>query len=219
MDALIAQIALQIEYWVRKRLGTSSSQRLAAGKAFRLQVSIKNRIVAMIAPYLWNCFWLVVPVLLLNVLLMRKLPGIYQPAVFGHEIPIWISVGENVSRGVVFVLPIIMPLAILRFEQRVGLLIYLIGFVLYSLSWTMQIVSPKSSWSQSRLGFMAPGYTPAFWLLGIAFIGDPLYFSIPYSRWIYIGFSGVFLMFHNLHCWIVYTRARRAESPRELATR
>lgn len=156
--------------------------------------------------YIWNCIWLTIPILLLNVLLMNRLPKAYQPEVFWRDIPAWIAVGENTFRAVILVLPIFMPLRVTREGQAIGLLLYGVGLILYFFSWGMQIWYPETQWSASRWGFMAPSYTPLVWLIGIALIGDSLYAPIPYSFWVYVALSVAFLLFHNLHVWIVYSR-------------
>lgn len=159
--------------------------------------------------YVWNCFWLMAPVLAMNVLLMGKLPRIYQPEVFSDRIPAWIVGGENALRLGTMVLPLLMPLHVVRPIQKIGVLVYLAGLILYFVSWAMQLWFSQSRWSLSRLGFMAPGYTPLIWLLGVALIGNSFYFAVPYTSWMYVGLSAAFLAFHNLHAWIVYTRVRR----------
>src|SRR6266496_1760422 len=166
----------------------------------------------MFGYYLENCFWLLVPILLLNALLMRKLPENYQPAVFSFHIPRWTSAGEALLRVAVFAFPLFMPFGISQTEQKIGLLIYLVGFFLYALSWMMQIWFPGSGWSSSRWGFMAPSYTPAIWLLGIAYVGPAFYFAIPHTKVIYMGFSAAFLIFHNAHSWSVFTRAQSSQN-------
>jgi len=158
--------------------------------------------------YIWNCVWLMAPVLLLNVLLMKKLPAAYQPEVFWRDIPMWIRAGENALRAAIFVLPILMPLRVIRAGQEIGLLLYCLGLILYFTSWSLQVWFPKTRWSASRWGFMAPSYTPLIWLAGIALIGDSLYLPLPYSPWVYVALSVVFLTFHNLHVWIVYSRTQ-----------
>jgi hypothetical protein len=159
--------------------------------------------------YAWNCIWLIVPILGGNVLLMGRLPRLYQPESFSKGIPVWIAAGENALRVPIFALPVLMPLGIERLEQRVGFAVYLVGVALYFLSWAMQIWLPQSAWSRSRWGFMAPAYTPLLWLAGIAFLGNACFLPIPHLSWIYLGLSGLFLCFHNLHAWIVYSRAAR----------
>ncbi|MGA2349589.1 MAG: hypothetical protein ABSF70_04075 [Terracidiphilus sp.] len=163
--------------------------------------------MGMILHFLRNCFWLIVPVMLMNVLLMGKLPKMYQSEVFSRSIPVWVVAGENIFRLGIFVLPLLMQLQITRPGQKTGIVLYLAGLILYFSSWAMQIWFPNNQWSASRWGFMAPSYTPLVWLIGIALVGDSLYVPIYYSPWIYIGLSAVFLIFHNLHTWIVYTRA------------
>ncbi len=56
---------------------------------------------------LFNCFWLIVPVLLWN--LLFTLPGKYSPGIFWHNIPPLIAYGENIFRTVVILFPLLMP--------------------------------------------------------------------------------------------------------------
>ena len=158
------------------------------------------------ARYAENCIWLIVPIMLVNLLLLRRLPKAYQADVFDHDIPRWIRIGENIARTIVFALPLFMPLKIGTFSQKAGFALYLIGTVLYCLSWGMQIWHPRSPWCRSAWGFMAPAYTPLIWLLGIGLIGTTLFLPVGYSPWVYIALSAVFLAFHNIHAGIVYKR-------------
>jgi hypothetical protein len=156
--------------------------------------------------YAANCLWLLVPMMLLNVALWPRLPKMYQRDVFWKDIPAWISVGENATRTVLFVLPVLMPLRVAAPIERVGFALYVVGGLLYLLSWTVQIQYPESSWSKSVWGFMAPGYTPLIWLTGIGLIGDKLFLAVSYSPMVYIALAVAFLAFHNLHLLIVYRR-------------
>jgi len=158
-----------------------------------------------------NCFWLMVPVILINLLLMHRLPRRYQARVFDN-IPKWVGAIENILRIVVFLTPLLMPLEVADEARGFGLLLYSTGLVFYFLSWVMQIGFPESHWSRSRIGFMAPAYTPLIWLAGIALIGRSLFHSVPWSQWIYAGFAAGFLIAHNAHAWIAYSRALR-DSP------
>ena len=162
--------------------------------------------MTIVAGHIWNCIWLTIPILLLNALLMNRLPKAYQAEAFSRDIPAWIAWGENTFRTCVFVLPILMPLQVARAGQAIGVVLYGVGVLLYFFSWSMQVWRPETRWSASRWGFMAPSYTPLVWLIGIALIGDSLYVPIPYSRWVYVALSVAFLLFHNLHVWIVYSR-------------
>ncbi|MBV8049619.1 MAG: hypothetical protein JOZ80_00440 [Acidobacteriaceae bacterium] len=140
---------------------------------------------------------------------MSRLPKLYQREVFWRDIPAWIRLGESIFRGIVFVFPIFMPLQLTRPSQAIGLLLYCTGLFLYFFSWSMQIWYPRNPWSDSRWGFMAPSYTPLVWLTGIALIGDSLYLPIAYTPWVYVALSLAFLVFHNLHTWIVYSQKDR----------
>ena len=158
--------------------------------------------------YVWNCFWLMAPVLLFNALLRNRLPMAYQPDVFWSDIPAWLKQSENAFRTAVFALPMLMPLRVVHASQTFGLQHYGVGLLLYFCSWSMQVWFTKTRWSVSRWGFMAPSYTPMVWLLGIALLGNAFFPPIPYSPWVYIALSGAFVTFHNLHVWIVYSRIR-----------
>jgi hypothetical protein len=168
----------------------------------------------MLQPYVWNCFWLIVPVLLLNVIPARKLPPMYQPETFSRGVPGWISAGEHTFRIAVFLLPLLMPLEFNGQEQKAGGLLYLAGMLVYAASWCAQISFPASRWSKSRMGFMAPACTPFAWLVGIGLIGNSFYAGLPFRPWIYPGLSAAFLVFHNLHAWLVFSRTnQQTQSP------
>lgn len=154
-----------------------------------------------------NTFWLLLPILAFNVIFVRYLPSAYKTDQFRKDIPGWISIPENILRIAVMILPLVMRFSTSTLSQRVGLWFYLVGIMLYFASWRVQIAFPESAWSTSAAGFLAPAYTPVVWLAGIALIGDSLTISaIPYSPWIYVVLSGLFLIFHNLHAWLVYAR-------------
>jgi hypothetical protein len=156
--------------------------------------------------YLGNCFWLLLPVLLWNGLLARRLPKPYRRDEFWRDIPGWVGAGENTFRIAILILPFLMPIRMATSGQRAGFVVYGIGLALYCLAWVVQIRSPHSAWSVSRLGFLAPAFTPAIWLMGLGLIGDSLYLPVPYSCWVYIALSAAFLVFHNTHAWMVHAR-------------
>ncbi|MFN7922175.1 MAG: hypothetical protein U0Q16_18880 [Bryobacteraceae bacterium] len=156
--------------------------------------------------YLWNCFWLTVPILVMNVALASRLPQAYQPSFFWRDIPRSVAIGEKVSRTVLFLTLLLIPLSIATSRQRAGLALYAVGVLIYFGAWAMQIWFPQAEWSRSRLGFMAPAWTPAGWLAGIALLGDNLYVGMTYHPWMFLALSLVFLMFHNAHVAIVYSR-------------
>jgi len=156
--------------------------------------------------YIRNCFLLLVPILLWNVLLVSYLPQAFSPDVFWNDIPNWIAYGENTFRIAIMVIPAFMILSLQTRSQKIGLRIYLTGTVLYFLSWILLIVYPNSNWGQSVFGFMAPAYTPIIWLLGIGFIGNKSFLKIKNLTLIYIVLSLLFIVFHILHTFTVYQR-------------
>jgi hypothetical protein len=78
--------------------------------------------------------------------------------------------------------------------------------VIYFASWLLLIYFPESAWSHSAIGFMAPAYTTIIWLTGIGLIGETLFAGLPYHPIVYIGASTVFVVFHSIHSYIVFTR-------------
>lgn len=160
----------------------------------------------VILKFLLNCFLLIVPVLILNLLWANSLPPMLQVEFFWQDIPPAIAYGENISRLVVNILPVFMPLRISTKRQRTGLAIYLIGIFIYFLAWMLVVYFPHSAWSTSSIGATAPAWTSLLWLIGIGLIGDSLYLPIPYRSWVYISLSVIFAIFHTLHTAIVYLR-------------
>ncbi len=156
--------------------------------------------------YLLNCFLLTIPILVWNIFLTPKLPEAFQPEIFQSQIPKFIIYGENIFRAIIFALILFMPLRITTPLQKKGLLLYLIGILLYFLSWLLLICFPENHLSSNILVFMAPAYTPLLWLLGIGLIANSFYFNLPFKRWLFILIAVIFLVFHNLHTYIVFCR-------------
>ncbi len=157
--------------------------------------------------YLCNCFWLLVPILVFNLLFTHQLPAAYQVDIFWKDIPRAISLPENLLRTLVMILPIFMRLRISTKGQKIGLALYITGLLIYFVSWTVLIVFPQREWSTSMFVFLAPAYTPIIWLVGIGLIGDELLFSkFSFKPWMYWTVSVFFLLFHNLHAFTVFFR-------------
>lgn len=156
--------------------------------------------------YFFNCFLLTIPILLWNYAFTDRLPKAFQPEFFGKGIPPFIINIENGSRLLMFIFISLMPIEMLKPIQKKGLVLYVIGTLLYFASWLMLMYFPNSTWSKSALGLLSPAYTPLFWLIGIGLIGDSLYFNIPYRRWWYFFIVIVFLIFHNWHTYLIYLK-------------
>ena len=154
--------------------------------------------------YFLNCFILTIPILIWNILLTDKLPKTNKSEILIQNISPYIIYPENIVRIIVFTMMAFMPIKISKKIQKQGLLLFLIGTLLYFVSWLLLIFYPSSLWSKSVLGVLSPAYTPALWFIGIGLIGDRFYFNLPYKRWIFISLSLIFLIFHNIHTYKIY---------------
>jgi len=157
-----------------------------------------------IKKYLLNCFLLLIPLFLWNIILFDFLPKSYSPDVFWKDIPNLVGYSENILRIIVFVIPLVMVLSLKSRLQKIGLSIYFIGLILYFSSWIILIISPESNWSQSLIGFMAPAFTTIIWFIGIGLVGNKAFFKFPKLTLIYISLSLLFVIFHSAHTYIVF---------------
>lgn len=154
--------------------------------------------------FLKNCFLLLIPILIWNLLFTGYLPESYSPKVFWKGIPKYIGITENLLRIVVIATPVMMIFSLKTSHQKIGLGTYLVGTLFYFLSWLLLIIYPNSFWSRSALGFTAPAYTPIIWLIGIGVIGNNSFLNIKYLTSIYISIALLFVFFHTLHVYLVY---------------
>ncbi len=141
---------------------------------------------------LFNCFWLIIPLLIWNIVLG---PRIKQDAITSDaHSPKWLLVAENTVRVLVFALPVLMPLPGRADWQsvlsRAGLIVYVLGTLVYFASWLPLVFIPASAWSNSPAGLLAPRLTPYLAFLGIALLG---------GSWAYGIIAAVFICLHTLH--------------------
>jgi hypothetical protein len=137
---------------------------------------------------LLNCLWLILPLLAWNLLLGAH---ITQEAITSDaHSPKWLLIAENIARLLVFALPLLLPLQMKNIYSKVGLLIYILGMLIYFSSWLPLLLAPGSAWSTSAAGLLAPRLTPFLSFLGIALIGN---------SWSYGLISAVFIFLHTLH--------------------
>lgn len=156
--------------------------------------------------YLANCFLLLLPIFLWNLVLYDSLPKGFSAPIFWLDIPPIITYGENALRILLFGLPLVMILSVKTKQEKIGLSLYLVGTLLYFSSWIILIVSPESAWSTSLLGFMAPAYTPLLWLIGIGLIGNRSFIGLPRPSLIYLMATTLFVLFHSLHTYLVFQK-------------
>jgi hypothetical protein len=138
---------------------------------------------------LWlNCLWLMVPLLAWNIILAPKITLL--KVISDANSPTWLLAVENITRMIVFVFPLLLPLRVQDTVSKTGMATYLIGMTLYFITWIPLIWTPDSIWSQSAVGLLAPRLTPLLPFLGIALIGH----SAPYAM-----ISALFILFHTWH--------------------
>ncbi|HRC87494.1 MAG TPA: hypothetical protein PK413_17995 [Thermoanaerobaculia bacterium] len=164
--------------------------------------------LASVQHYAFSCGLLLVPASLWNLALTRRLPPAFSQAGTEREIPALLVFAENALRFGVFALPFFMPLEVSAPASRRALLLYAVGTLVYFASWLPLIGFPASSWSRSALGFLAPAYTPFLWLLGIALLGQKLFWSAAYRWWMYLVLALAFLAAHITHMARVWARSR-----------
>jgi len=104
--------------------------------------------------------------------------------------PKWMLIAENISRILVFLLPLFLPLVLKGNLSKAGLIVYVIGTLVYFVSWLPLLMCPTSAWSQSAAGLLAPRLTPFISFLGIAMICN---------AWPYGVISAIFIIFHTWH--------------------
>lgn len=163
--------------------------------------------------YVWSCGVLTIPILVWNVVFFRFLPPPLATKEFWRDIPRFVAYGENSLRLAVFLLPFLMPQEVATVVQRRGLLLFMVGTVCYFLAWVALMIAPRSRWSTSPLGFLAPAYTPLLWLVGLGLMGRRLYWPSPYRWWWYIGLAFGFVVLHVAHANIVYARNYHGSEP------
>ncbi|MFZ6027117.1 MAG: hypothetical protein ACOYYS_05310 [Chloroflexota bacterium] len=136
---------------------------------------------------LLNCFWLLVPLLAWNAILGPKLT---QEAITSDaHSPPWLLATENLTRCIVFGLPLLFPLQMKDPWNRAGLAIYIAGTLIYFASWLPLLLAPTAPWSTGPAGLLAPRLTPFLPLLGIALLAH----SWPYAL--------ISIAFITLHTW------------------
>lgn len=155
-----------------------------------------------------NGYILIIPIIIWNISFLSYLPSSYSPSNFNSDIPLWIIVGENLFRTVLFVFPLFLQINIKKSFENRGLITYLFGVVIYFSSWLAIIIYPTSAWSSSILGFTAPAYTPVIWILGLSMMVDSYYFKFKfnYSKWHFLLPSMSLIVFHISHAIYVHNR-------------
>jgi len=136
----------------------------------------------------FNCFLLMIPLLVWNLVLSPRITNLRVTS--DANSPGWLLAAENVTRILVFALPLLLPLQVKDAWGKAGLIIYIFGTLVYFASWLPLMMSPGSIWSNSGIGLLAPRLIPFLSFLGIAIIS---------GSWLYGLISAVFIILHTLH--------------------
>jgi hypothetical protein len=139
-----------------------------------------------------SCFLLMLPLLAWNLALGGR---ITDPRVTSDvHSPKWLLAAENITRIVVFALPLFLSLPRgADFQSalpKAGLAVYILGTLVYFASWLPLLLAPGSVWSNSAAGLLAPRLTPFLSFLGIALIA---------GTWPYGLISALFVFVHTWH--------------------
>jgi hypothetical protein len=133
----------------------------------------------------WNRFWLIFPILVLDLALTGRLPPPLAPNSVGPEIPGWLSLSETVLRVAVLGAPLLMPLSLRAHTFRPVLAVYLVGLGAYAGAWAAVVWAPTSAWSTSLIGFTALAWTSIILFVGIG-LRSTLRFVPGYRPWMYL---------------------------------
>ena len=137
---------------------------------------------------LLNGFLLLLPLLAWNLALGPRLA--LEAIISDAHSPKWLLMAENVSRILVFALPLLLPLDFKGDWNKAGLAVYGLGTLVYFASWLPLLLAPASAWSLSAAGLLAPRVTPFIPFVGIALVCN---------AWPYGVISAVFTLFHTWH--------------------
>ena len=150
-----------------------------------------------------NRFWLLVPVLVLDLALVGRLPPPLAPGSPGPDIPGWLSFSETALRVVVFAAPLLMPLSLRAPRTRAVLAVYFVALTAYVAAWVAVVWAPSSVWSTGAVGFTALAWTSILLFTGIG-LRSELRFVPRYRPWMYLGVAALFTVVHTLHMAIIW---------------
>jgi len=156
-------------------------------------------VIDFINNYKNNCFWFFLPIIIFNIILTKYLPKHYLKNIKHPIVTL-----ETIARTVTIVFSVIMEIKLDNKVGKIGLIVYIIGVLIYFCSYFIVIKLPVTSFNNNIAILLAPYWTSVLWLIGIGLIGNKLFVMIPYHYIIYIVISIVFAMLHSIHGYICY---------------
>ena len=149
--------------------------------------------------YINNCFLLFIPILVFNILFFKKLPSHYLKNI-SHPI----IKAETITRIITIAFSMIMAINIQNKAGKIGLIIYIIGIIIYFSSYFIEIYFPNTIFSKKLIFILAPYWTSVIWLIGIGLLGIKLFVNIPYHFTVYLIISVIFTIIHTIHGYLCY---------------
>ena len=124
----------------------------------------------------WNCFYFLLPVLIWNLIFAPKLKqDIFNIKIKNLKL---LEVFENIFRYSTFIFPLFLPISITSQNQESGILIYLVGLIIYFMSWLPLILFSDFDFSNKKIFIFAPHITPIIFFIGISLIGNSILLAI-----------------------------------------
>jgi len=152
-----------------------------------------------ILEYINNCFLLFIPILLFNILFFKKLPSHYLKDITNPIIII-----ETITRIITIAFSIIMIINIQNKIEKIGIIIYIIGVIIYFTSYFIEIYASYTLFGRNIIFILAPYWTSVIWLIGIGLVGNRLFVNIPYHFSVYLILSVIFTTIHTIHGYLCY---------------
>lgn len=145
---------------------------------------------------IFNCFYLVLPVLIWNFIFASKL----NQDIFRLEIAYskFLNLLEDILRYTSFILPVLLPIKITHSYQETGIVLYLIGIMIYFISWLPLLLMPENNFSTHKLILFAPYVTPILFFCGISLLGDSILFFTISTLFVLLHFINGFIKFKLL---------------------
>jgi hypothetical protein len=156
-------------------------------------------IIEFINNYKNNCFWLFIPIIIFNIIFTKYLPEFYLKNI-NHPI---VTI-ETIARIITIAFSVIMAIKLDNKIGRAGLIVYIIGVLIYFFSYFIVIKVPTILFHNNFIVLLAPYLTSVIWLIGIGLLGNKLFINMPYHYTAYIIISIVFTIIHSIHGYICY---------------
>jgi len=153
----------------------------------------------IILKYMSNCFLFFIPILFFNILFFKKLPSHYLKNI-SHPIIIM----ETITRIITIAFSIIMAINIQNKTGKIGLMIFIIGIIIYFASYFIEIYASNTLFGRKIIFILSPYWTSVIWLIGIGLVGNRLFINIPYHFIVYLILSIIFATIHTIHGYLCY---------------